>query len=155
MWKAFWAGGILRANCPSVGEEGGRSFFTTRKAEFEHLWGDNRLALRLIENAVAKTPTIFEPRMLHAEILLKDGNKPRALEVIGKMNEMVNARDPNERRTNYRLYLKTHAHYLVEVEQYLEAKAIYDDGSVFTDAERQAAVKEIEVVQGFRQQARR
>lgn len=135
----------------AVGEEGGRSFFTTRKAEFEHLWGDNKLALKLIEDAVAKTPTIFEPRRLCAEIYLKDGNKNKALEVLGKMQEMVNSRDPNERRTNYRSYLKTYSHYLVEIERYQEAKDIYDDAAIFTTDERNAAVKEIEIVQGFKQ----
>jgi tetratricopeptide (TPR) repeat protein len=134
----------------AVGEEGGRSFFTTRKAEFEHLWGDNRQALRLIEDAVARTPHIFEPRRLQAEILLKAGNKIKALEVIRTMEEMVNARDPNERRTNYRLYRQTLANYLVEVERYPEAKEIYDDNSIFTSEEQTTAIKHIEIVQGFK-----
>ena len=131
--------------------DGGRSFYATRKAEFEHLWGDSRLALRLIEEATSKTPTIFEPHRLHAEILLKDCNKVKAREVIQMMNEMVNARDPNERRTNYRMYLQTYAHYLVSVDQYDEAKAIYDDAGVFTEKERKAAVKEVEMVQAYKQ----
>jgi tetratricopeptide (TPR) repeat protein len=142
---------LLFDTLEAVDKEGGRSFFTTRRAEFEHLWGDNRLALSLIDEAVAKTPTIFEPWRLQAEILLKDGNKLKAFNAIQKMEEMVNARDPNERRTNYRLYLKTLAHYYEEVGRYDEAKAIYDDVGVFTEAERQAAVKQIETVQGFRQ----
>ena len=133
-----------------VGEEGGRSFFTTRKAEFEHLWGNNKEALRLIENAVNKTPTLFEPRRIQAEALLKDGNKAKALEVINVMREMVNSRDPKERRSNYRAYLETHAHYLTEVGRYAEAKDVYDDQSTFTDKERQAAVRSIEIVQGFK-----
>lgn len=132
-----------------VGDEGGRSFFTTRRAEFEHLWGNNKEALRLIEEAIRKTPTIFEPRRLYAEILLKDGNKVKAHEAISKMHEMVNARDPDERRTHYRVYLKTYSHYLVEVGRFREAKEIYDDQSVFTTAERDAAIREIEIIQGF------
>lgn len=135
----------------AVDREGGRSFFTTRRAEFEHLWGDNQLALRLIDEAVAKTPTIFEPRRLQAEIYLKDGNKLKAFETIQRMEAMVNARDPNERRTNYRLYLKTLARYYVEAGRYAEAKGIYDDAGVFTEAERQAAIKEVEMIQGFTQ----
>lgn len=130
--------------------DSGRSFFTTRKAEFEHLWGDNMEALRLIEDAILKTPTIFEPRRLHAEILLKDGNKTKAFEVLGKMQEMVNSRDPNERRTNYRSYLKTYSNYLVEIERFQEAKDVYDDDAVFTADERNAAVKGIEIIQGFK-----
>ncbi len=134
--------------------EDGRSFFTTRKAEFEHLWGDNRSALKLIDEAVSKTPTIFEPKRLYTEILLKDGNRIKAREIILKMEEMVNARDPNERRTNYRLYLKTYSNYLVEVEQYEDAKAIYDDTGVFTNEERNDAVKKIEILQGYKQARR-
>lgn len=133
-----------------VGEEGGRSFYTTRKAEFEHLWGDNRIALRLIEEAVRKTPTIFEPRRLYAEILMKAGNRPKALEALSVMRDMVNARDPNERRMNYRLYLKTQSKYLVEVENYQEAKKIFEDQSIFTENERREAVRQIEIVQGFK-----
>ncbi len=133
-----------------VGEEGGRSFFTTRKAEFEHLCGNNKEALKLVSDAIKKTPTIFEPRRLQAEILLKDGNKAKALEAINTMRDIVNARDPDERRTNYRLYLKTYAHYLTEVEKWAEAKEIYDDQSVFTDEERKVAIREVEIIQGFK-----
>ena len=115
--------------------------------------GSNKDALRLIEEAIRKTPTIFEPRRLHAEILLKEGNKTKALEVVMFMREMVNARDPDERRTNYRQYLETYSHYLVEVGRYLEAKEVYDDGSIFTPDERLAAIRDIEITQGFRAKA--
>jgi tetratricopeptide (TPR) repeat protein len=138
----------------AVDREGGRSFFTTRRAEFEHLWGDNRLALRLINEAIEKTPTIFEPRRLQAEIYLKDGNKLKAFEAIRKMEEMVNARDPSERRTNYRVYLEALAHYYVEIGRYAEAKSIYDDAGMFTETERESSVKEVETVQGFRNAGR-
>lgn len=133
-----------------VGEEGGRSFFTTRKAEFEHLFGDNNKALNLIEVAINKTPTIFEPRRLHAEILLKNGNKVKALETINIMRDIVNSRDPNERRASYRPYLETYAHYLTEIGNYKKAKEIYDDTLAFTNEDRIQAVREIEVVQGYR-----
>ena len=81
-----------------VGEEGERSFYTTRRAEFEHLCGDNGKAMDLIERAVKRTPKLFEPRRLHAEILLKAGNLAKANEVIGTMERMVNSRDPDEGR---------------------------------------------------------
>ena len=137
-----------------VGEEGGRSFYTTRRAEFEHLWGDNKEALRLIGLAVRKTPGIFEPKRLYAEILLKDGNKAKAHIVIEELREIVNRRDPDERRTNYRLYLQTLAHYLTDIEQWDNAKQIYDDQSMFTAEERVAAIKEIEIVQSYRSKER-
>ena len=133
-----------------VDEETGRSFYTTRKAELEYLWGDNRLARTLIEQAIDKTPSIFEPRRIYAEILLKEGNKSKAEQVIAWMREKVNSRDPRERRTNYRPYLVTYAHYLTEVEQFAHAKQIYEDSSIFTEDERKAAVREIEIVQSFK-----
>ncbi len=132
-----------------VGEEEGRSFFTTRKAEFEHRWGDNKRALALIEQAVAKTPRIFEARRLYVEILLKEGNKTKAHDVLRELEKQVNSRHPNEQRTNYRAYLETYAHYMTEIGQYAEAKKVYNDTSSFTTSERNAAIREIEIVQGF------
>ena len=132
-----------------VGEEGGKSFYTTRRAEFEHLWGNNKEALRLIDVAIKKTPTLFEPQRIYAEILLKDGNKLRASSVLDGMREMVGARDLEDSRTNYRSYLVTYAHYLVEIGEWDQAKKIYDDGAIFTEHERKAAVKEIEVTQSY------
>lgn len=132
-----------------VGEEGGKSFYTTRKAEFEHLWGSNKEALRLIELAIKKTPTLFEPQRIYAEILLKDGNKSRASSVLDGMREMVGARNVEDSRTNYRSYLVTYAHYLVEIGEWDQAKKIYDDGAIFTEQERRAAVKEIEITQSY------
>ena len=92
---------------------------------------------------------------MYAEILLKDGNKTKALEVINVMRDIVNARDPEERRTNYRLYLKTCAHYLTEMELWPDAKHIYDDAGVFTSDERTAAIREIEIVQSFKTKERK
>lgn len=132
-----------------VGEEGGKSFYTTRKAEFEHLWGNNKEALRLIDSAIVKTPTLFEPQRIYAEILLKDGNKSRALSVLDGMREMVGARDVEDSRTNYRAYLVTYAHYLVEIGEWDQAKKIYDEEAIFTEHERKTAVKEIEVTQSY------
>ena len=65
------------------------------------------------------------------------------------MKERVNARDANERRSNYRPYLETQAHYLTEVGQFVAAKEIYSDRSMFTDKERETAVREIEITQSF------
>ena len=137
-----------------VGDEAGRSFYVTRKAEFEHMWGDNNAALRLVEEAIAKTPNLFEARRLHAESLLKAGNKVRALEAIEVMKRMVRERDPHVRRTNYRQYLQTFAHYLMDVDRFDEAKAIYRDLTVFSEEERQQNVQDIDTVQAYRQVGR-
>jgi len=133
-----------------VGEEGGRSFFTTRRAEFEHLWGDNNEALRLIEKATRRTPNLFEPRRLHAEVLLKSGNKAKAYETICIMKEMVDSNNPDDRRKNYRQYLKTLAYYLVEVGQYKEAKKLFRKGPIFTEEERNVEIRNIEIAQAYK-----
>jgi tetratricopeptide (TPR) repeat protein len=138
-----------------VGEEQGRSFFTTRKAEFEHLWGNNKEAFRLVNLAIEKTPRIFEPRRLLAEIYLKDGNKAKAFEVIEFMKGIVTARDPGERRANYRLYLKTLANYYLSVDRWNDAKELFQDQSMFTTKERDKEIKSIEVAQAFSQERRR
>jgi tetratricopeptide (TPR) repeat protein len=138
----------------ALSEETGRSFFTTRKAELEHLYGDNRLARSLIEQAIQTTPNIFEPRRIYADILLKDGNKAKAGDVIKWMHEKVNSRGSGERRTNYRPYLETRAHYLTEIGNYEEAKEIFSDRAVFSDEEANAAVREIEIVQAYRRRER-
>ena len=131
-------------------EETGRSFYTTRKAELEHLWGDNRLARTLIEQAINRSSAIFEQRRIYTEILLKEGNKAKAWEEISWMRDKVNSRDPRERRTNYRLYLETYAHYLTEIGQFDRAKEIFNDSSIFTEIEKNAAVRNIQIVQTYK-----
>jgi hypothetical protein len=134
-----------------VGDEGGKSFYTTRRAEYEYLWGDLNEAARLIKEAIKRTPSIFEARRIYAEILIKQGNKSKALEEINAMRERVNARDPNERRTNYRPYLETYARYLTSVENYEDAKKVYEDRDFFTAQEAQRGIREIETVQSYKQ----
>ena len=101
-----------------VGDKGGRSFYTTRRAEFELRYGDNKKALLLIEEAVRKTPRLFEPRRLKAEILMKARDMPGVWQVLRQMREMVGSGDPNQRRTNYRTYLEIRACYLTETGAY-------------------------------------
>lgn len=130
-----------------VGDEGGRSFYTTRNAEIELLAGERRLARTLAEEAMSRTPNIFEPRRIYAEVLLAEGNFAKVPEVLHWMRDKVNAPESGERRTNYRVYLETNAHYLTEVGRFSEAKEIYSDESVFSLAEREAAIRDIELVQ--------
>ena len=130
-----------------VGDEGGRSFYTTRNAEIEFLGGDKRLARTIAEEAINRTPNIFEPRRIYVDILLEDRNFAKASEIINWMKSKVNAPEPGERRTNYRGYLETNARYLTEIGRFSEAKRIYDDSSIFTAPEREAAIREIELVQ--------
>lgn len=55
-------------------EEEGRSFYDTRMAEIEYLYGDIKLARDLILKALKKTPSLFAPLSLLAKISLKSGN---------------------------------------------------------------------------------
>jgi tetratricopeptide (TPR) repeat protein len=138
-----------------VGEESGRTFYTTRRAEYEHLWGDNKKAAQLIDQAAAKTPMIFEVRRLQAEIFLKAGNKNRSDEAIQAMAKMMDDHEVYDRRSNYRLFLETKAHYLVELGQFLEAKKLFGDLAYFTAEERDKAIRDIEITQGFAEKKRK
>jgi tetratricopeptide (TPR) repeat protein len=132
-----------------IGEEGGRSFFTSRKAEFELVCGRTAEARKFVERAIARTPRIFEPHRIYVEVLLKEGNKTKARDELNIMREIVNSRDPNERRTNYRSYLEMESAYLTEIGQYAEAKRIFNDQQIFTDDERSAAIKRVEIAQSY------
>lgn len=132
-----------------VGEEDGRSFYTTRRAEYEHLLGDNKMAASLIDQAVEKTPMIFEVRRLEAEIYLRAGNRNRADQAIQAMSRMMDDRRVYDRRSNYRLFLETKAKFFEESGRYEDAKKMFSDSNYFTPDECDEAVKKIEITQAF------
>lgn len=132
-----------------VGEEDGKSFYTTRKAEFEHLYGDNKVALELITETLGKTPHLFDAHKLHAEILLSLNNRIKAAETLDIMQRMVDGHNTSERQSHYRTYLKTRAAYLVEIGRFDEAKKLFDNSNVFTEDEKNSAIKDIEITQGY------
>ncbi len=134
----------------AVGDEDGRSFYTTRKAEFELLWGDKMEALRLIDEAILKTPHIFEARRIRAKIKIKVRDFNGANSDIRWMNDRVYKNDNFERRTNYRDFIEVKAEYLTEVGEFGEAKSIYDDRNVFSNEERLEAVRLIEIAQAYK-----
>jgi hypothetical protein len=76
-----------------TGEKKGKFFYTTRRAEFEHIWGDNNVAFKLIQEAVDRTPHIFEPKRLYVEILLKEGNLTKTHEILQSLKEKMNLRE--------------------------------------------------------------
>ena len=55
-------------------------------------------------------------------------------------------RNPEIQTNDEPLYV----HYLLEVNRYDDAKAIYNNQSFFTADERNSAMREIEIVQGYR-----
>jgi len=84
--------------------------------------GDRRLARTIAEEAISRTPNIFEPRRIYAEILLEERNFTKVTEVLNWMKDEVNAPEPGERRTNYRGYLETNARYLTEIGRFPKQK---------------------------------
>ena len=141
---------LLQEECEGTN----RSFFETRKAELENLYGDNGKARELIAEAIDKTPYLIEPRRILAEIFLKEGNKVKADEVLRWMRSRVMSNNASERRWNYRSYLETYSKYLTEVGKYEEAKDLFRDPKVFTDGEQKDAIRRIEIEQGFRKTGR-
>lgn len=129
------------------GDEGGRSFYTTRLAELELVSGDRRAARTLAQGAISQTSNVFEPRRIYAEIQMQEQNYKEVKEVLEWMRNKVSANDTGERRTNYRPYLELYARYLTEMRHYDEAKDLYTDSAVFTKEDREKAIKEIDYIQ--------
>jgi len=135
----------------SVGEEEGRSFYTTRRAEYELRHGRVDEACRLIDAAASKTPGIFDIHALRAEIYLDRGVKSVASDEIEKMKRVVYRDSPaGERRTNLRRLLEIEATYLATSGNYEAAKKIYGNRGVFTEKEAQAEIKNIDYEQAMK-----
>jgi tetratricopeptide (TPR) repeat protein len=133
-----------------VGEEEGRSFYTTRRAEYELKFGNVDDACKLIDGAVAKTPGIFNVHALRAQIYLDRGNKTIALDEVRVMRSMVFKDNSSDQLTNLRPLLEVEASYYAAVGDYEKAKEAYKRPEVFTSAEREAAIKRIEVEQAYK-----
>lgn len=133
-----------------VGEEEGRSFYTTRRAEYELRWGNKDTAARLIDEAMRRSPWIFNVRALRAEIYLERGNYTVAREELDRLYGIVNKGTSGERLTNLRAYLVLRASYESATGNYQVAKQIYSNRDVFTEREGQEAIKRIEIEQSYR-----
>jgi tetratricopeptide (TPR) repeat protein len=133
-----------------VGEEEGRSFYTTRRAEYELKFGSLDEACKLIDGAVAKTPGIFNVHALRAEIYLERGNKAIARDEISTMRGIVYRRNSTERLTNLRPFLEIESSYYAAIDDFEKAKAAYRKEGVFTAAEAADAIRRIEIEQSFK-----
>lgn len=131
-------------------EEEGRSFHDTRLAEMEHLYGDNKKALEFIQQAVRSTPRLFAPLQLYAKILLKDGNPSRAKEQINLVRSITFDKSSFDLRTNQRPYLQLEAEYHLSVGDFLAAKEVYNDNRFFSDEDRAALQKEIDMIKAYK-----
>jgi Flp pilus assembly protein TadD len=139
---------VLFERLANVGEEEGRSFYTTRRAEYEYKAGNLNQACKLVDEAAEKTPHIFNVHALRAEIYLNRGNKTVAFDEIGIMKNIVYR--GSERRSNLRSLLESEALYYIATGEYAEAKRIYGTAGVFTKEETETAVKALEVDRAFR-----
>jgi tetratricopeptide (TPR) repeat protein len=133
-----------------VGEEEGRSFYTTRRAEYELKFGNIDDACKLIDGAVAKTPGIFNVHALRAQIYLDRGNKTIALDEVRTMRNMVFKGNGAEQLTNLRPFLEVESSYYAASGDYEKAKEAYRRPGVFTSAEIDTAIKRIEVEQAYK-----
>jgi len=134
----------------SIDREEGRSFYMTRKAEIEHLYGDNRAALQFIGDALAITPKLFEPLRLYSKILLKDGNPSRALEQINLIDRILRSDNKSGNRPHHRQFLSLKAEYYMEIGRYSDAQALISDGRYFSDDDRDSFRKSIEIAKSYR-----
>jgi hypothetical protein len=133
----------------NVGEEEGRSFYTTRRAEYEFKHGSIHEARCLIDSAASKTSGIFHIHALRAEIYLEQGVKTVASAEIENMRRMVYRDSAGERRTNLRRLLEIEASYLAATGDYEAAKKIYGKRTVFTVEEAQAEISNIDYEQAM------
>ena len=130
--------------------EAERSFYETRRAEYEFKLGNISEAYRLIDDAAHKTPGIFSVHVLRAEIYLDHGNKTVAFDEIKKMRAIVYRVSGSERFSNLRSLLEVEASYYAAKADYDTAKDIYRRKGVFTEKEAEDAIKQIEYDQAYR-----
>jgi tetratricopeptide (TPR) repeat protein len=137
----------------SVGEDEGRSFYTTRRAEYELKHGRIDEACHFIDAAALKTPGIFAVHALRAKIYLERGLKTVAKDEIEKIRRVVYRNQPGDRRSNLRALLEIEASYLAATGDYNAAKEIYGRRTVFTEEEAQVAIRTIDYEQAMRRNA--
>lgn len=133
-----------------VGDEEGRSFYTTRRAEYELRFGRLDEACKLIDEAVRKTPGIFNVHALRAEIYLERGIKTVASDELSELRRLVYRRSSHEQLTNLRALLELEASYYAATGDYEKAKRTYNSKDAFTEAESAAAIRRIEIEQAFK-----
>jgi len=133
-----------------IDQDEGRSFHLTRSAEIEHLYGDNRVALQLIEEALVRTPRLFEPLKLYAKILLKDGNPSKASEQIEFLNRILRSGPDSGTRPHHRQFLVLKAEYLLEIGKYAEATSLFSDSRFFSDEDRSDFRKKVDIVKAYK-----
>jgi tetratricopeptide (TPR) repeat protein len=141
----------LFARLQQAGEEHGRSFYTTRRAEYELRWGSVDAACKLIDEAARKSPRIFNVHALRAEAYLERGSHSIAHDELKKLHALVYREDKTgERFTNLKAYLVLEASYHAAIGDFQRAKEIYRNRNAFTEQEGAAAIRQLEIEETYK-----
>ena len=126
------------------GGDEGRSFYTTRRVEYE--WKEGRInnACKLIDETISKTKGIFSIHILRASIYLDKGNKTIAYEEIKAMKDMIARHSRSEGQTYLRALMEVEALYYSAIGQFDLAKNIYKNSKVFSELETSNFIKAVE-----------
>lgn len=126
-----------------------KSFSYTRRAEMELLYGDPNQASIHISEAIRRTPYLFEPKLLKARILLKQGRKAAVQDEIIYLERITSRHNQSENKANRRQVLLLKSEYLVETGEYRPARMVFEDELCFTDEDKAAETKKIDTIEGF------
>ncbi|RYZ72689.1 MAG: tetratricopeptide repeat protein [Proteobacteria bacterium] len=133
-----------------IGDQDSHSFYTTRMAEYSLRRGDLNAAIKHIDEATKKSPSLFDVQAIRARVYLERGSNVIAAEAIQKMEKLVDKNSAGERRTNMRPFLEIRSSYFAATGQFEEAKKLYKDRTIFTDQEAAEALKQIDIEQAYR-----
>lgn len=133
----------------SLDDEENKSFSYTRKAEIELLYGDTSKALTSVKEAMKRTPYLFEPKLLHAKILLKQGRKSLVPEEISNLERLTSRSGRSDNKAHRRQVLILKSEYMVDTGQFKVAKEIFDDFRCFSDTDKEKNIKFIDVAEAM------
>jgi hypothetical protein len=128
----------------------GRSFYLTRKAEIEYLYGSQAVALQFVDQALVITPRLFEPLQLKAKIHLKRGEPSRAKVLIDMLEKILRSSDLSGNRPHHRPFLFLKTEYHLEVGEYSKAQSLLGDARFFTDDDRAGLKKNIDLARAYK-----
>jgi len=132
-------------------QDHGRSFYETRKAEYELVRGRALEAARLIDKAIEKTPDLFNVRAIRARIYMARNNKAVASGEINKMSHLVRRGSMSDGKSNLRTLLEINAEFLVMCGDFDGARKLYNTQGVFDTHERAGALKVVDAAEAYAQ----
>lgn len=133
----------------SLDDEENKSFSHTRKAEIEFLYGSIDKALLSVKEAMRRTPHLFEPKLLNAKILLKQGRKSLVPDEISFLERFTSRTGRSDNKAHKRQVLILKSEYMVETAQFKEAREIFDDSRCFNELDREKHIKKIDIAEAI------